>query len=163
MENTHESYRKQLAKCLAIMLATLDTYGKRESGALLDGWTMALLARGFSFELLEPTCAWFCTHGADFPKPAEFMDRGYELDERKRIDVLLASTTKALKEADALAAADRRRKNIEAGMDPEEMLPIDAVLPVLAPLSKMLAPRPEPPPDLAPQSPGDAEPLRGSN
>lgn len=137
------TYRKQVSRCISAMLAVLDSYGRKESGALLDGWLMALQSREFPYEWLEPTCIWYCTHGGSFPTPGGFIDMGAELHEREIISAQLAATTLREKELDAQLAEDRRRRNIECGIDPDVLLPIDSLKEPLQGLTARMLPERE--------------------
>lgn len=133
-----KSYEQELSEVLAILASSLKG-SSQDKKSLAQGWVMFLKGR-VEQRWLVPTCEWFGVHATFFPTPAEFIEKAREIQERHSMRNLLESTKRALKESEDVAALDRRRRNIEAGIDPDELLPIDAVLPVLGSLTNRMLP-----------------------
>lgn len=137
-----ESYEQELSAVLAMMAATLKG-ASGDKASLAQAWLMVLATR-VERKWLNPTCEWFLLHAVFFPTPAEFITKADELKGRAEMDALLASTKRALQESEAFAIEDRRRRNLEAGINPDEMLPIECITPLLGGLNeRMLSERNE--------------------
>jgi hypothetical protein len=137
-----KTYEQELGQVLAMMASTLK--GSNSDRASLGQAWMLVVCDKVPQAWLVPTCKWFLEHATWFPAPSEFIEKATELRERMEIQALLDSTKRALQESEALAIEDRRRRNIKAGINPDEVLPIEAIAPLLGGLeTRMLLERNE--------------------
>ncbi len=108
-QTTLAEYKATLSHCIVMMLAGMKTYGKTESGALLDSW-LAATWNHVPIEWLRPTADWFNGNGGEFPTAAEFKNRALELEHVAGIESTLEATKRREKELDRIRCEELAEK-----------------------------------------------------